>query len=67
MSKETLQAGLGVRYHSMYTDGGERQKNDEDFEVRPRSFAPEFHDLERLLPRFRDRPRRMNTCSTIVT
>lgn len=55
MSKESLSAGLGVRFHS-----APREERAEAEVVRPaRAFEPEEHDLIRLLPRLRERQRRV--------
>lgn len=58
MSKECLAAGLGVRFHALYRPSREESKGEETLR-RGRDFAPEFHDLERLLPRLRERERRL--------
>lgn len=55
MSKESLQAGLGVRFH-----GKQREEQREAETVRPaRRFEPEGIDLARLLPKLHGRVRRM--------
>jgi hypothetical protein len=58
VSKECLATGLGVRFHSIYRPSKDGAKGEES--PRPaRAFEPEFHDIERLLPRLRERVRRL--------
>jgi hypothetical protein len=59
VSKESLQAGLGVRFHSAYRPSREESKGEETLRA-GRPFTPEQHDLDRLLPRLRERQRRMS-------